>query len=525
MMHEDDETGLEMANVNRMNPFTIQDAYDDAFLDDDDMESARINREGHYSVVGGGSKSSRRITCRCVLVFIALVTIGSYAYSIFTTTEEMGEQHEDYDSFVDGKNHKNTDENPHGGKIPTKWPVASPVSHSGSADAPSEGEGYYGEEEKKDGGEGYYGDDENEKGEYYNEEDGEEEEPDVNTQDGDTISTLSPVAVIPSTPEPTVEVTISTTLSPVQAIPDTPKPTEEAFIVTLSPIQEIPDTPKPTAEEAFTVTLSPVQAVTPEPTKEVTPVHNQKQNVEEWLSSTVSISDGIKFEVVGRLEHDKNAFLEGLCFGNDGFLYESTGLFGKSDIRKLDPVDGTIIEKVEMNPVYFGEGLTIVNDSLVQLTYKKKKGFVYDMKDLDVAPSTFDYTTPTGEGWGMTYDPDKDELILNDGMDYLIFWDAQTYQEKRTVKVVRQDGTPAAQINELEFWRGRVLANVWFQDVILVINPETGVVEKEYDFSSLSYNKNGDRDAVLNGISVSDDPDLIYVSGKLWDTIFKVRLL
>jgi glutamine cyclotransferase len=129
---------------------------------------------------------------------------------------------------------------------------------------------------------------------------------------------------------------------------------------------------------------------------------------------------------------------------------------------------------------YFGEGLTYVNGKFIQLTYKSQTGFIYDATDLLKSPETFTYSSTTNEGWGLTFDAERRELIESDGSDYLHFWDPQTFQELRKVKVVRQDGTAAMQINELEWWRGRVLANVWFEDVIIVINPVTGVVEKEY---------------------------------------------
>jgi len=161
-------------------------------------------------------------------------------------------------------------------------------------------------------------------------------------------------------------------------------------------------------------------------------------------------------------------------------LYESTGLNGQSSIRTLDPHTGQVIESFPVSQEYFGEGLTIVNDKLIQLTWKSKTGFVYDAKNLTKPPETFSFSTKRSEGWGLTYDAEKDELVVSDGSDSLFFWDPHTFEELRRLQVVRQSGQPAKNINELEWWRGRVLANVWYEDTIIVINPETGVVEKEY---------------------------------------------
>lgn len=152
---------------------------------------------------------------------------------------------------------------------------------------------------------------------------------------------------------------------------------------------------------------------------------------------------------------------------------------------------------------------------------------MYDPNDLTAPPQLYNYqTTKRDEGWGITFDPTKNELIVSDGSDNLIFWNPDTLQTIRTIPVTRQDGSPANNLNELEFWRGRVLANVWYQDVLLVIHPETGVVEKEYDFSSLwPKSERPSGTDVFNGISISNDPDVLYVTGKRWNRMYKVKLL
>jgi glutamine cyclotransferase len=201
--------------------------------------------------------------------------------------------------------------------------------------------------------------------------------------------------------------------------------------------------------------------------------------VAAWLATRVTKGDGIMYEVVDQLVHDNKAFTEGLSYVN-GLIYESTGLNGHSSVRTLDPDTGHGVQLFPVSKKYFGEGLTYANGKFYQLTYKSQTGFIYDAADLSKDPEKFTYSSTTNEGYGLTFDAGKQEFIESDGSEYLHFWDPQSFQELRKVKVVRQDGTPALRMNELEWWRGRVLANVWFEDVILVIDPVTGVVEKEY---------------------------------------------
>ena len=162
-----------------------------------------------------------------------------------------------------------------------------------------------------------------------------------------------------------------------------------------------------------------------------------------------------------------------------GQLYESTGLYGQSTVRILDPYTIDVIKQVKMDTSFFGEGMTYYKDTLVQITWKKHKGFVYNMTTLDIIDE-FKFSSTKNEGWGITWDRCKDELIVTDGSPNLHFWEPNTMSEKRKVPVSRMNGQPANELNEIEFWRGRVLANVWFEDVLLVIDPETGNVEKEY---------------------------------------------
>jgi glutamine cyclotransferase len=217
-------------------------------------------------------------------------------------------------------------------------------------------------------------------------------------------------------------------------------------------------------------------------------VHNVDgdEKVIKWLASNVSLRDGIKYEVVRQLDHDKESFTEGLCYA-DGKLYESVGLWKQSALLVLDPQTGSTLERYPMESKYFAEGLTYVNGKLIQLTYKFREGFIYDTNNLAAKPTKFKFNCTTNEGWGLTYDPHKHELIESDGSEFLHFWDPETMVQKRKVSVTRLDGTVANNINELEYWRGRVLANIWYTDILLVINPETGIVEKEYGKCSVQF--------------------------------------
>jgi glutamine cyclotransferase len=145
----------------------------------------------------------------------------------------------------------------------------------------------------------------------------------------------------------------------------------------------------------------------------------------------------------------------------------------------VDKDNANVMKKVNMDKKYFAEGLTYYKDTLVQITWKSKQGFVYNITNLEEI-SNFTFTTTVNQGWGITWDRCKDELIVTDGSENIHFWDPQTMKEKRRISVKRLDSTLAKEMNEIEFWRGRILANVWYEDVMLVINPETGVVEKEY---------------------------------------------
>lgn len=184
-----------------------------------------------------------------------------------------------------------------------------------------------------------------------------------------------------------------------------------------------------------------------------------------------------------------------------------------------------MVKSVPIDKSLFGEGLAYCKDTLVQITWKSQRGFVYNVTNLELLDE-FKFTTTNNEGWGITWDRCKDEIIVTDGSANLHFWDPETMKEKRKLPVVRMNGVPATKLNEIEYWRGRILANVWYEDVLLVINPENGEVEKEYDFASLwPENERIHGADCFNGISVSNKAGVLYVTGKKWDRIYAIELL
>jgi glutamine cyclotransferase len=223
------------------------------------------------------------------------------------------------------------------------------------------------------------------------------------------------------------------------------------------------------------------------------------------------------YEVVNTFPHDPEAFTQGLIF-QDGALVESTGLESHSTLRRVELQTGKVLQKVEVPRDFFAEGMTLFNGKIYQLTWKGEKGFIYD-------PQTFQKTgefTYTGEGWGLTHDADS--LILSDGSNKLRFLDPADYHVKRTISVT--DGArPVLELNELEYVKGEVYANVWHQNRIARIDPQTGAVKGWIDFTGLlRMGDVTDEEAVLNGIAYDESGDRLFVTGKLWPKLFEVRL-
>jgi glutaminyl-peptide cyclotransferase len=223
------------------------------------------------------------------------------------------------------------------------------------------------------------------------------------------------------------------------------------------------------------------------------------------------------YEVVASYPHDRRAFLQGLLWYDGGF-YESTGLFGESSLRLVAFPSGDVVQQVDVPKEYFGEGLALVGDRLIQLTWRSHTAFVYDRASFGLL-GQFPYAT---EGWGLTYDGTS--LILSDGSDQLFFFDPDTYQQTGTLAVTL-DGRPLRMLNELEWIKGEVWANVWQTDMIVRIDPVSGRVVGVLDMTGLlPASEHPDRDDVLNGIAYDAGADRIFVSGKRWPLLFEIRL-
>ncbi len=225
----------------------------------------------------------------------------------------------------------------------------------------------------------------------------------------------------------------------------------------------------------------------------------------------------LRHRVVREFPHDPQAFTQGLFF-HDGFLYESTGLHGESGLRRVAVETGEVLEERRLLPSLFGEGAALVGDRIVQLTWKAGLGFVYDRDSFRLLRE-FRYS---GEGWGLTFD--GEQLVMSDGSDTLRFWDPDTFREVRRLRVAA-DGAPVFSLNELEWIEGEIWANLWTEDRIARIRPDTGEVTAFVDLDGLlpAASRHPESD-VLNGIAWDPGERRIFVTGKKWPTLFEIEL-
>lgn len=223
------------------------------------------------------------------------------------------------------------------------------------------------------------------------------------------------------------------------------------------------------------------------------------------------------YEVVHTFPHERNAYTQGLVFHEGNFL-ESTGEVGRSSLRRVGIDDGKVLEKVEVPPPYFAEGITLLKGKIYQLTWQHQLGFVYDALTFEKM-GEFNYT---GEGWGLANDGQS--LILSDGTSHIRFLDPENFQVTRTISVL--DGrTAVEEINELEYVQGEIYANLWHADRIARINPQTGAVAGWINLTGLlSRGEVQDEEAVLNGIAYDEATGRLFVTGKLWPKLFEIRL-
>jgi len=224
------------------------------------------------------------------------------------------------------------------------------------------------------------------------------------------------------------------------------------------------------------------------------------------------------FRVVKAYPHDQAAYTQGLIY-RDGFLFESTGLNGRSSLRRVRLETGEVLQQHRVDRAYFAEGLAEWNGQLVQLTWQSNIAFVYDLASF--APRrTLAYS---GEGWGLTRD--QQGFILSDGSEYLRFLHPDTFREVRRITVT-DAGVPVRDLNELEFVGGEIYANVWHSDRIARISPESGRVLRWIDLRGLmSSGYRLDSEAVLNGIAYDTMNRRLFVTGKLWPRLFHIEIV
>lgn len=225
----------------------------------------------------------------------------------------------------------------------------------------------------------------------------------------------------------------------------------------------------------------------------------------------------LRVAVVRELPHDTSAYTQGLLWW-EGRLYESTGRYGESTLRRLDPETGRVEQRVDLPAAFFGEGLARTGDRLIMLTWMAQRALVYDLDTFE-AVRTFRYR---GEGWGLCHDGRR--LIMSDGSDALTFRDPRTFEAVGAVRVTLS-GRPLAELNELECVDGAVYANVWRQDYIVRIDPDSGRVTSRVDAAGLLSRDEARGVDVLNGVAYDPGADTFYVTGKWWPKMFEVRFV
>jgi len=215
--------------------------------------------------------------------------------------------------------------------------------------------------------------------------------------------------------------------------------------------------------------------------------------------------------------HDPHAFTQGLEY-RDGFLYEGTGLEGHSALRKVDLETGRVLQETRLSDKYFGEGITVLADRILQLTWRAEKGFVYERGSFHLLHS-FHYS---GEGWGLAND--GTQIYMSDGSEQIRVWDPNTLRETRRI-AVHDGATPVARLNELEIVRGEIYANVWLTDRVARISPSDGRVLGWIDLSGLLSPAERTATDVLNGIAYDAAGGRLFVTGKLWPKLFRIEVV
>lgn len=260
-------------------------------------------------------------------------------------------------------------------------------------------------------------------------------------------------------------------------------------------------------------TIAPIASVagdTPRPSRPTSALPSS-------LSSSPSAVERLRVEVIGRRSHDRTAFTQGLVLAGDR-LYESTGLYGQSTLREVDQHTGAVLRSTNLEPRYFGEGIAVVDDRLIQLTWHEHTALVYRLNDFGQT-ATFTYDT---EGWGLCDDGTR--LVMSDGSSLLQFRDRSTFELLGTVDVA-SDGAPVDRLNELECVGGDIYANVLQTETIVRIDPTSGKVNGAIDASGLLTEDEAAVASVLNGIAYDTTTGTFLITGKFWPALFEVRFV
>ena len=235
------------------------------------------------------------------------------------------------------------------------------------------------------------------------------------------------------------------------------------------------------------------------------------------------VPDEYSYQIVNSFPHDRRAYTQGLFF-HEGFLYEGTGKHGESSLRKVRLENGEAISIKNLEQEYFGEGIAYSKNRIIQLTWHARKAFVVDPETFEQI-DFFEVQTTNGEGWGIT--AMNNELVVSDGSNILTLLDDTNYGKKRTIEVYDNNGA-VTNLNELEYINGKIYANVWLTERIVIINPETGRVEGNIYLGSIL--KQSDKikldknDDVLNGIAWDSENQRMFVTGKRWPKLFEIRI-
>jgi glutamine cyclotransferase len=236
------------------------------------------------------------------------------------------------------------------------------------------------------------------------------------------------------------------------------------------------------------------------------------------LPTVFKVIPAYTYRITNIYPHDQTAFTEGLVFEDD-VLYEGTGLYEYSNLRRVELETGKVLQISELPNQYFGEGITIYKNKIIQLTWKSNLGLVYDKSNFELL-QVFNYPT---EGWGITYDGKY--LLMSDGTSTLHFLDPETFEEIRQIEVYEND-VPVTKINELEYVQGEIFANIWLTERIARINPLTGQVTGWIDLKGiLSPEDCSEKVDVLNGIAYDTKNDRLFVTGKFWPKLFEIELI